>query len=290
MSVMRLPGTRDCGDLLTFEEVRRRLHLGSPVIEGTETIRVADIVGTVGRAGDFDGCFRPREPRLSTRIREIRDRNPNAFNEPIDVVRVDRAYFVSDGHKRVSIAMETGIEFIDARVSRASSIYELAPGVDVESIDLTSREQQFRQETGLMAAVPAARFAVSEPVGYPELQEALESYAYELSQRLGRLLSREEGAALWYECVYRPTVAAAQRARLPELMSVWTDADLFLALHKQSRQLWGTECNPAQDEADHLVAKVIDKVHPDSSAIAKVVQRARRRRQPELLPLRPTQA
>ncbi len=285
---MRLPGSRDCGDLLMFEEVRRRLHLGAPVIEGTETIRVDDVIGTVGRGADFDGCFRPREPRLANRIREIRVRNPNAFNEPIDVVRVDRAYFVADGHKRVSIAKETGVEFIDARVSRAPSIYEMAPGVDADSIDRTAREQQFREESGLMAAVPGARFAVSETVGYPELQEALESYAYELSHRLGRLLSREEGAALWYECVYRPTVTAAQEARLPELLSVWTEADLFLALHKQSRQLWGTECHPAQDEADHLVAKVIDKLNPDPSAISKLVQRARRRRQPELLPQRQT--
>ncbi len=241
-----------------------------------------------GRGADFDGCFRPRKPRLARRIREIRVRNPNAFNEPIDVVRVDRAYFVADGHKRVSIAKETGVEFIDARVSRALSSYEMAPGVDADSIDLTSREQQFREESGLMAAVPGARFAVSETVGYPELQEALESYAYELSHRLGRLLSREEGAALWYECVYRPTVTAAQEARLPELLSVWTEADLFLALHKQSRQLWGTECRPAQDEADHLVAKVVDKLDPDPSAISKLVQRARRRRQPELLPQRQT--
>ena len=285
---MRLPGSRDCGDLLMFEEVRRRLHLGAPVIEGTETIRVDDVIGTVGRGADFDGCFRPRKPRLARRIREIRVRNPNAFNDPIDVVRVDRAYFVADGHKRVSIAKETGVEFIDARVSRALSSYALAPGVDADSIDLTSREQQFREESGLMAAVPGARFAVSETVGYPELQEALESYAYELSHRLGRLLSREEGAALWYECVYRPTVTAAQEARLPELLSVWTEADLFLALHKQSRQLWGTECRPAQDEADHLVAKVVDKLDPDPSAISKLVQRARRRRQPELLPQRQT--
>ena len=271
-----------------FEEVRRRLHLGAPVIEGNETIRVDDVIGTVGRGADFDGCFRPREPSLARRIREIRVRNPNAFNEPIEVVRVDRAYFVADGHKRVSIAKETGVEFIDARVSRAPSIYEMAPGVDADSIDRTSREQQFRQESGLMAAVPGARFAVSETVGYPELQEALESYAYELSHRLGRLLSREEGAALWYECVYPPTVTAAQEARLPELMSVWTEADLFLALHKQSRELWGTECRPAQDQADHLVAKVVDKLDPDPSAITKLVQRARRRRQPELLPQRQT--
>ena len=283
---MRLPGSRDCGELLVFEEVRRRLHLGAPQVETTDTIRVADIIGTVNRAGDFDGCFRPRDPHLAARIRQIRDRNPDAFNQPIDVVRVDRAYFVADGHKRVSIARETGVEFIDARISRAPSIYEMAPGVAPESIDLTSREQRFREESGLMAAVPAARFAVSEPIGYPELREAIDSYAYELSQRLGRLLSREEAAALWYECVYRPTVAAAQRARASELLRCCTEADLFLSLHSQSRQLWGTESAPAQEEADRLVAKLIDKVNPDPSVIGRLVQRARRRRVPELLPQR----
>ena len=283
---MRIPGSRDCGDLLVFEEVRRRLHLGAPQVEGTETIRVADIIGTVNRAGDFDGCFRPRADHLVSRIRQIRQRGPNAFDEPIDVVRVDRAYFVADGHKRVSIARETGVEFIDAQISRAPSIYELAPGVAAESIDLTAREQRFREETGLMTAVPAARFAVSEQIGYPELREAIESYAFELSQRLGRLLSREESAAIWYECVYRPTVAAAQRARASELLRCCTDADLFLTMHSQSRQLWGTESNPAQDEADALVAKVIDTISPDPSAIGRLVQRARRRRPPELLPQR----
>ncbi len=137
-----------------------------------------------------------------------------------------------------------------------------------------------------MTAVPSARFAVSEPVGYPELHEAITSYAYELSQRLGRLLPREEAAALWYECVYRPTVVALQRARASELLRCCTEADLFLSMHGQSRQLWGTESLPAQDEADALVARVIDNVHPDPSAIDKLVQRARRRRLPELLPQR----
>ena len=283
---MRMLRARDCGELLTFEEVRRRLNLGRPQLEGQETIAVADIVGTVGRAGDFDGCFRPREPQLAHRISQIRDKNPDALDQPIEVVRVDRAYFVVDGHKRVSIGKADKREFIDAQVSTVSTQYELTPGVEPDSIDLTARERQFREETGLMTAVPSARFAVSKPEGYPELREALASYAFELSQRLGRFLSREEGAALWYECVYRPTVTAGQHARLPDLMSCCTEADMFLALHRQSRELWGTECRPAQEEADHLVSKVLEGIDPDPSMIGKLIQRARRRRVPQLLPQR----
>ena len=288
MSIMRIPRGRDCGELLMFDQVRRRLNLGMPQVEGERTIAVADIVGTVGRAADFDGCFRPREPHLAARVNQIREARPEAINEAIEVIRVDRAYFVADGHKRVSIAHATGMEFIDARVSSVPTTYELAPDVEPESIDLTAREQLFRTETGLLSAVPSARFAVSALEGYAELKEAVESYGFELMQRLGRFLTREEAAALWYESVYRPTLAAAQDQRLPELLRGCTDADLFLSLHRQSRQLWGTECRPAQDEADHLVAKIKDMAQVDDSVIGQLVQRARRRRMPQLLRQRAT--
>ena len=280
---MRLGRARDCGDLLMFDHVRRALGLGMPSDEGTATIAVSDIIGTVGRANDFDGCFRPRDAPMADRLRAIRSARPTMLDEPIDVIRVDRGYFVLDGHKRVAIAHLEGREFIDARVQHAPTPYHVGPGIDPEAIQNTAREQRFRTDTELLAAVPAARFVVSRPEGYPELRESLESYGYEMSQRLGRLLSRSEAAALWYECVYRPTVAAAQRARLDQLIGCCTEADLFLSLHRQSRELWGTECRLAQDEADHLVTKVMAAGEADQSVIRKVVARARRRRLPEVL-------
>jgi hypothetical protein len=282
-AVMRLGRKRDCGDLLMFDHVRRSLDLGMPVDEGTATINVADIVGTVGRAGDFDGCFRPRDAALVARIQQIRQQRPTALDEPIEVIRVDRAYFVMDGHKRVGIAHLEGREFIDAIVRHAPTPYRIEPGIDPAAIEHTAREQRFRRETGLLTAVPAARFPVSLPQGYPELKESLESYAFELSQRFGRLLTRQEAAALWHESVYLPTVAAAQRARLDSLIGCGTEADLFLSLHRQSQELWGTECRPAQEEAEHLVAKVMERGQPDQSVIARVVARARRRPAPVVL-------
>ena len=287
---MRLPGSRDCGDLLSFDEVRRRLDLGMPQHEADAAIRIADVIGTVDRIADFDRCFRPRRPHLEAVIAQIRRQRPRAAHEPIDVIRVDRAYFVVDGHKRLAIAHATGMEFIDARVSHASSRYALAPGVEPEAIDLTAAEQRFRSETALLAAAPAARFAVSRVECFAELKEAIESYGYELSQRCGRLLGREEVAAVWYETVYRPTVTAAKRQRLDELLPDVTEADLFLVLHRQSRQLWGSECRIAEEDADHIVAKVIALGAIDDSVIGQLVRRARRRRRPQLLEQRPAPA
>ena len=138
-------------------------------------------------------------------------------------------------------------------ISHAPTLYRIEAGIDPAAIERTAQEQRFRRDTGLLAALPPAHFPVSLPQGYPELRETLDAYAYELSQRFGRLLSREEAAALWYECVYRPTVTAAQEARLDGLIGCCTEADLFLSVHRQSQELWGTECRLAQEESAHGV-------------------------------------
>jgi hypothetical protein len=273
---MRIRRTRDCGDLLQFEQVRHSLGLGQPHLEGEATIAVADIVGTVGRGADFDGCFRPRDRALAHRIEQV-GRNETALDEAIDVIRVDRGYFVADGHKRVSLAKSTGREFIDARVSHAPTPYRFEPGVDPAAIERTALEQRFRAETELLQAVPGARFVASRLEGYAELRDSLASYAYDLSLRLGRLLSRQEAAALWHECVYQPTLAAAAEKRLDQLIGCCTDADLFLSIHRQSREMWGTEPKVAVDEADRLVNQVMARGAPDQSVIDRVMARARRR-------------
>jgi len=279
---MRRAGSRNCGDLLMFDQVRRSLGLGQPLPEGEATIAVSDIVGTVGRKADFDGCFNPRERALAKRIDEV-SRNETALDESIDVYRVDRAYFVLDGHKRVSIAKAQGREFIDARISHAPTPYRFDPDVDPVAIERTAAEQRFRAQTGLLDAAPAVRFIASRLQGYAELRESLTSYAYDLSQRLGRLLPREEASALWYESVYRPTIAAAEENRLDTLIGCLTEADLFLSIHRQSRELWGTEPQPAVDEAARLVGKIMERGSVDRSVIERVVAQARRRRPPSVL-------
>lgn len=285
---MRLRRSRDCGDLLQFDHVRRSLGLGQPHQESAGTIAVADIVGTVGRGADFDGCFRPRDRALAHRISQVSG-NERALDEPIEVIRVDRGYFVVDGHKRVSHAKASGREFIDARISHTPTPYRFDLDVDPAAIERTALEQRFRSETELLQAVPGARFIASRLEGYAELQESLTSYAYDLSLRLGRLLSRREAAALWHECVYQPTLAAAADNRLHELIGCCTEADLFLSIHRQSRELWGTEARVAVDEADALVSRVMARGTPDQSVIERVMARARRRSHPAVLDQQPVQ-
>ena len=252
---MRFLGTdRDCGPILELAQIQRQLRLGAPVTDGTvETIAVAQIIGTAHRAGDFDACFKPLHATLKKRIEEIQHAAPSAMDEPIDVIRVDRAYFVSDGHKRVAIARTTGREFIDARVSHVPSPYALTAEVEEDAIERTAREGEFRRHSGIGDAVPSARFALTDVNGYGELLLAVQSYAYDRILATGKMLSASEAARLWYEEKYAPTVAAG-REEVGRLLDSSTDADLFLAMHRRERCVWGSLCGDPECVADMLLA------------------------------------
>jgi hypothetical protein len=75
----------DCGSLLEFEEVRRRLQLGTRVDVGVQEIGIDQIIGSLGRAHEFDGCFRPRTDRLRRVLVQIKASRPNAADTAISV-------------------------------------------------------------------------------------------------------------------------------------------------------------------------------------------------------------
>ena len=258
--------------MLELGLIQRQLRLGPPVFEGVETIPVAQIVGTTSRARDFDGCFQPLRPVLRKRIAEIQEAAPPAMDEAIEVVRVDRAYFVSDGHKRVAIARETGREFIDARVSRLPSPYAMSPDVEGEAIERTAREGEFRRHSGLAEGVPDARFAVTDASGYGEMLIAVQSYSYDRVLALGRALSADEAARLWYEEKYLPTVAEGREA-VGSLLDSCTDADLFLMVHRHERGSWGSVCGEPECIADMLLAEQRRIAMDERSALDRVLGR-----------------
>jgi hypothetical protein len=218
---------RSCPDLLSFEEVRRRLGLGTRLPVGRREVRIADIVGSVGRAGDFDGCFRPKNAKLRTMIRE-RATNPEVRDLPIQLIEVDHAYFVEDGHKRLSLAIADGRQEVDADVDRYETPYHLAPGTTMDSIRVTARERRFRDVTGLARAVPGERFPLSDPDGYLELEESVKAHTLDLSHAAGRLLSAEEGARHWFDAVYTQVLGIADASSASRLLACTTAPDRFL--------------------------------------------------------------
>jgi hypothetical protein len=116
VSWLRLEPDGTC--LLRFGEVVSALGFRGESYLGVRTIRLDTVVGTVEEACDFDRGFRPASDRDRERweLLDVAERR-GALLPPIDVYRVGGLHFVKDGHHRVSVALATGQEMIDADVT-----------------------------------------------------------------------------------------------------------------------------------------------------------------------------
>jgi hypothetical protein len=221
----------DRPDLLAFEEVRRRLGLRTRLPVGRREVAVVDIIGSVGRVADFDGCFRPRSRKLRRAIAD-RAADPAVVDMPISLLQVDHAYFVEDGHKRLSIAVAAGRVSVDADVDRFETELHLGPGATMASVRATGRERRFRRVTGLDAALPGCHFPLSDPDDYLELEESVKAHTLDLSHTEGRLLPAEEGARHWYDTVFAPVMDIIEAVGGDHLLGSMTDADRFLLFRR----------------------------------------------------------
>jgi hypothetical protein len=236
---MRRFVTRDCVPLLDFEEIRQRLRLGTLWDAGNQEIAVADVIGSVGRASEFDGCFRPRTQRLGRVLQQIRATRPDAADMPIQVYQVDHAYFVEDGHKRLSLAVEEGRVFIDAVVRQYGTRFHLARGTTIDEVRATHEESTFREVSALSQAVPDARFPLSDPDAYLELAESVKAHAFDLSVERRDVVPAVEAARHWYDLVYVPVVQIARDAGVARLLESCSDAELFLLTRRGITQPMG---------------------------------------------------
>jgi hypothetical protein len=224
-------------DLLPLDEVQRRLHIVGQSYVGVRPIEVARVIGSLDRTQDFDRSFRPRRGFSARRLDSLRAAFPDGDVPPIEAYEVGGAYFVSDGHHRVALALERSADYIDAAVTHLETNVALEPDVDVCQLVHTEQQWRLLRESGLAEARPDAVIEFSRPGGYPELLELIKAHGYDLARRRGTLPDAAEVAADWYDRVYQPGVAALRSQRLSEAYRYKTDADLFLWVYQRRRAL-----------------------------------------------------
>jgi hypothetical protein len=272
--------------LLDFEEVRRRLRLGPGIDAGRQEIAVRQVIGTVGRAHDFDRMFRPRNQRLAKMVSEIGASNPAFADQAIKVNEVDQAYFVVDGHKRVSLAKAHGRLFIDADVTRFSSRFQVDRETTIDAVRSTEEEVRFREETGLLQAVPDARFPLGDPDGYLDLKESVKAHAYDLSVQRGQLIPAAEAAKHWHDVVFQKAVAIAHDAGYDQMLSGCSDAELFLIIRRGNRDRF----DPGWEISSALTDRSLRNLRAAApSKLASPLNRLLPRRRPraKVLPQKP---
>ena len=115
--------------LLSFDVVRRFLRANNRHHLGRRVVEVEKIVGSVGRWGEFDRSFLPLRASVAQRWKRI-DRALHRGEDlpPVDLYKMGDAYFVLDGHHRVSVARYHGFPTVEAVVTECRPSHQ-SPGL-----------------------------------------------------------------------------------------------------------------------------------------------------------------
>ena len=103
--------------LLSFDDVRREHTANNRLYRGTKVVEVDEIVGSVGRWRDFHRSFLPARASVGHKWKRI-DRAFHRAEDlpPVKLYEIGDAYFVVDGHHRVSVARYHYVPTLEATV------------------------------------------------------------------------------------------------------------------------------------------------------------------------------
>jgi len=224
----------DVNVIMPFDEVVAALGWQGERQLGLQTIRLEQVVGTVDSRRDFDRRFRP----TSGRVRERWERLALAQRRgesipPIDVYQIGELYFVKDGHHRVSIAIATGQQVIDAFVTEVQTVVP-ATGIRARSdLLMKSYERIFRARVPLPASA-YAKITVTDPWSYAELGENVEAWGFRYMQDEGRFCGRAHTARRWFAEEFTPVVRMLHAA---DLVGSSTDAEAYMRVARERYRL-----------------------------------------------------
>jgi hypothetical protein len=122
-------------ELLCFDDQRRVLQANNRRYLGRRVVETQKIVGSVGRCPEFDRSFLPLRASAAQRWKRI-DRAFHRSEDfpPVELYKMGNAYFIADGHHRVSVACYHGVPTVEAEVT------EFRPKLPVAAVPEAERE------------------------------------------------------------------------------------------------------------------------------------------------------
>jgi hypothetical protein len=252
--------------LLSYEAVRRSLKLGGPVYRGVKTVPVAQIIGSVDRYRDFDDVFLPKQDSTAQRWKSIaRAFYSDVGLPPVRLYKVGDAYFVVDGHHRVSVAREQGIEFIDAEVQEVISRVPISADLKAEDLKILHEYRRFLERTKLDSIRPDQHLRFTVAGGYQQIIEHIATHRHYMQLEQQREVSDAEAVADWCDRVYRPIVEVIRANNVLDEFPGRTESDLYLWIVEHLYFLRETEQatsieEAAEDYADQFSEKSVKRL------------------------------
>lgn len=228
-ALARLTGKSN--ELLSYEDVAKKLKLRSRSDRGIREIPVDAIVGSVGRYTDFTRTFLPRRPEDQerwARVKAVMEDPVGVGMPPIEVYKVGDAYFVLDGNHRVSIARQEGFRHIEAHVIEVGTDIPVTPDLQPDDLIIKAEYADFLEKTEIKRIFPTADLSVTIPGQYDRLLEYIEVHRYYMGLELHRAISYREAVGHWYETAYTPFVEQIREKGVLRWFSTRTETDLYL--------------------------------------------------------------
>ncbi len=216
-------------ELLSWEEVRDKLHVRGQQYRGIQSVPVEKIVGSVGRYQDFDRAFLPRQDAIAGRWMAIASARSGAVGlPPVKLYQVGDAYFVLDGHHRVSVAREQGGQFIDAEVIEAEARVPVTSDLRARDLGLKAEYTRFLELTRLDKLRPEQQIEFTIPGGYDRLLEHVAVHRYFMGLERERFVPEDEAVCDWYDNLYLPLVQLVREKNILDDFPGRTEADLYV--------------------------------------------------------------
>lgn len=215
--------------LISYDDVKEKLHIGGPLYRGMQTVRVEQIAGSLNRYHAFDRAFLPTQDDTAARWQNVN----RAFYEdislpPVVLYKVGQVYFVVDGHHRVSVAREQGQEFIDAEVRECATRVNITPDLRPEDLEILGDKVHFLERSALDHLRPEANIKLTIPDGFDRMLEHIAVHRYFMGLDLQRDIAEKEAVEHWYDTVYLPIVTVIRASGVLEEFPGKTEGDLYL--------------------------------------------------------------
>ncbi|TET53342.1 MAG: hypothetical protein E3J64_03780, partial [Anaerolineales bacterium] len=186
--------------LLRWEEVKDKLQLRGQHYRGIRSVPVDEIVGSVGRYQDFDRAFLPRQDSTASRWKSIAKAYFGDVGlPPVKLYQVGDAYFVLDGHHRVSVARAQGVLYVDAEVSEAVARVPVTADLQAKDLEVKGEYTRFLERTRLDKLRPEQRIEFTTGGGYDRLIEHIAVHRYFMGLVQEHFISEVEAVLDWYD-------------------------------------------------------------------------------------------
>jgi hypothetical protein len=215
--------------LLSYDEIKEKLHVGGPIYRGVKTIRVDQIAGSLNRYHEFDAVFLPASDKLADRWQSV---NRAFYQEislpPVVLYKVGEVYFVVDGHHRVSVARGQGQIFIEAEVRECATRVNITADIKLEDLEVLENKVNFLERTSIDTLIPEANIKLTIPDGFDRMLEHIAVHRYFMGLDLKRDISEEEAIKHWYDTVYLPIINVIRETEILKDFPDKTEGDLYL--------------------------------------------------------------